>query len=616
MADQTTSDRIVANYLAKRGFKSAEHSFRQEARLKDAPEPVDDDSIANFVLFYNEEEANNPKAYEQSYARLVKWVDDSIDTYKLELKRILFPVFVHAYLDLVQKGSQEAASQFFEQYKGDHLETHANEIFCLSAINDPIHLQEDELCVNFRQNKYGIKMCKYSFELLLSFLQDNKFMMILRLMNQYITIHATNDKPGQLQESDSGTGLIGTDISLTAFNQQQVQLGPIQPDVAFYGDIERALATQIHSDGPELLEQVQKAIASQDSGPTLEDVPLPPKKLIDIQSEIEYLRDLRLRVNLNSNHLPSIVCYTFHNTENQLNCLKASKNAEFLAAGLSDSFIKLWNVVANRPEIPAPAPTSLIGHSGPIYGLDFSSDGKYLLSASEDKSGIEISNVVRLWSTETKSALVSYKGHNYPIFDVAFANQGFYFATASADKTARLWSLDHIFPLRLFVGHLSDVDYVKFHPNCNYVATASSDQTCRLWDIQKGNCVRIFPKHNGPVTAISISPDGKLLASAGGDNAIRLWDINSGQLLKKMFGHESTVTSLDFSQNSTLLASSSDDDTVRIWDAKKADTLPLSSSVAEKGEECIKSFTTKRTPVYNVGFTSRNVLVALGVFAK
>jgi hypothetical protein len=59
--------------------------LRKEANVKEGItlEQTDDNSIANFVLFYNEDEANNPKAYDQSYSRLVKWVDDSIDIYKV-----------------------------------------------------------------------------------------------------------------------------------------------------------------------------------------------------------------------------------------------------------------------------------------------------------------------------------------------------------------------------------------------------------------------------------------------------------------------------------------------------------------------------------------------------
>ncbi|KAJ3001004.1 Transcription initiation factor TFIID subunit 5 [Globomyces sp. JEL0801] len=602
------SDRIVATYLAKRGnslvliigFKSSENIFKQESRLKDnILDQLDENSISNYVLFYNEDEANNPKSYDTSYQKLLKWVDDSIDIYKLELRRILFPVFVHAYLDLVSKSLRDHASQFYEQHHTDHLEDHPTQIQRLKGVTDPIHMAENELVVNFRNNKYGVRMSKYSFELLLCFLQDNKFMLILRLMNQYITIQASSDKPGQAVEEagSAGTGLIGTDSSLSVFNQQPVQLGKLPIDSTFYGDIERALGIQIHSDSALLLEDVQKILSSTADGdaPQPDGVPLPPKNLTDLNSELATLRDIRERVNLSSTTLPSICCYTFHNTGDLINCLKASSNAEYLAAGLADSFVKLWSVTATKPDVPAPPPINLIGHSGPVYGLDFSSDGNYLVSSSEDKT-------VRLWSLATKTNVVCYKGHNYPVFDVAFAQQGFYFATASVDKTARLWSCDHLFPLRLFVGHLSDVD------------VRSSDHTCRLWDIQKGTCVRIFPKHNGAVTAMAVSPNGRLMASAGADHVIRLWDLGQGTLIKTMVGHESQITSLDFSKNGALLASSSDDDTVRIWDVLKTESTVDLTKVL--GYECIQSYPTKHTPVYSVSFTNRNVLVALGVFQK
>jgi transcription initiation factor TFIID subunit 5 len=139
-----------------------------------------------------------------------------------------------------------------------------------------------------------------------------------------------------------------------------------------------------------------------------------------------------------------------------------------------------------------------------------------------------------------------------------------------------------------------------------------------MWDIHSGTCVRIFPGHNGPVTSLAISPLGKTMASAGTDNIIRLWDLASGNLIKTMVGHESLITTLEFSKNGTLLSSGSDDDTVRIWNAQTADSFSLATRVlsGERVEksECIKSFPTKRTPIYSVSYTNRNILVALGSF--
>ena len=56
---------------------------------------------------------------------------------------------------------------------------------------------------------------------------------------------------------------------------------------------------------------------------------------------------------------------------------------------------------------------SLIGHSGPVFGVSFSPDKYYLISGGED-------GTIRLWCLLTFSCLVCYKGHNGPIWDVKF----------------------------------------------------------------------------------------------------------------------------------------------------------------------------------------------------
>ena len=40
----------------------------------------------------------------------------------------------------------------------------------------------------FRTNKYNLRMCYYSFELLMEFCLENHYLVLLRLMNQYMNI--------------------------------------------------------------------------------------------------------------------------------------------------------------------------------------------------------------------------------------------------------------------------------------------------------------------------------------------------------------------------------------------------------------------------------------------
>lgn len=168
-----------------------------------------------------------------------------------------------------------------------------------------------------------------------------------------------------------------------------------------------------------------------------------------------------------------------------------------MAAGFSESYIRLWSLKGERlkgmrsdfssssirdcessficsnsllgPNLLAASSLhrirekrgsttrKLIGHSGPVYSLDFdplcgsAAPPKYLLSSSADAT-------IRLWSMDTMTNVVAFRGHENPVWDVKWSPMGVYFATASRDRTARLWSTDRTSALRIYAGHLSDVD--------------------------------------------------------------------------------------------------------------------------------------------------------------
>ncbi|KAK5822933.1 WD40-repeat-containing domain protein [Linnemannia elongata] len=700
---QQEVDRIVLNYLNQKGYKQAEIALKREANLLTLEEQAAalaarDKEAAGAATpagppqpTHDKNEMGDPDAYDQAYSSLRRWIENSLDLYKPELMSVLFPLFLHSYLNLVNRGLKEQASKFMASYKSDHLEMHSQDIARLSIITDAQHIKENELAQMYKSNKYNLRMAPVSFELLIAFLQDNKFIVLLRIVNQHVNIQVGAAAAGE----DEVIGIAGHGThQLATFNQQSVALGQMPPDAAFREQVEQTLKeeealaggdTIMNGETPaSLLEEYKKVKteAGVDS-PSRDDVPLPPFKGSDIQAEIEALRDSRKRVALGPSSLPSICAYTFHNAQENINCVAVSEDATMMAAGFSESYVRLWSLNGEKlrgfrsnfnpahihdsndlnrvKEKKGADSKKLIGHAGPVFGASFSPDNKYLITCSEDKSA-------RLWSTSTLTNLVCYKGHNYPVWDVDFGPQGFYFATASHDRTARLWSCDHIYPLRIFAGHLSDVDVVKFHPNSKYVVTGSSDKTSRLWDVQRGTCVRVFTGHVGAIHAIAMSPDGRMMASAGEDRSIQLWDLGSGKRMKKMTGHQGTIYSLDFSQDGSILVSGSADCTVRAWDVKKegsqggaghrilqddregtaagsANGTVASSPVLAQGhgqgalgagataaamerlnrkgmqagplesEDHLATFPTKRTPIYKVQFTKRNLCLAIGAFS-
>ncbi|KAJ2159268.1 Transcription initiation factor TFIID subunit 5 [Coemansia sp. RSA 552] len=703
-ASQKQVEKIVLQYLKSKGYRNAEKALRSDATLDGAETTLGDlatafpagemgldASVPDWVLFYSEAEQGNPDAYSQSYRELRRWIDSSLDVYKHELYAVSYPIFVHSYLDLHMRGLHEKAAEFMDLYSRDHKVYHSEDVETLATLTTKAHVQENELARLYRENKYGVRMTRVGFELLLSFLQDHSFTLLMRTVNQHLNIRTVDGTVPISSEPDADVGITGhTQNQLDRFNSQEVALGSAPVDPFVHDEVERTL--QAEAGRPTKDETSTEATALLDTFSRVkleaaatalsprDALPMPPPRGAEIDQQIAHLKSLRKRVALGPAALPSVCMYTLHNTDGSLNCAAVSEDLSLLAGGFSESYIKIWSLKHEplrgfRSNFYPPSVTNeesaeairekttddsrrLVGHSGPVFGLDISFDSKYLVSCSEDKT-------TRLWSLDTMTNVVCYKGHNYPVWDVSFAPQGFYFATASHDRTARLWSCDHIYALRIFAGHLSDVSCVRFHPNSKYVVTGSCDKSVRLWDVQRGSCVRVFTGHTGSVDTVAISPDGRIMASAGEDQSVNVWDLGSGRRMASMAGHTGPIYSLAFSQEGTLLLSGSADETVRAWDIKRSPDASDHPIIAERqaskdakaqpqeqpvsaakdgkspdrgskdanaeskkrdaagiwkskrvveSDALLKTWRTKSTPVYNVTMTRRNLGIAIGAF--
>jgi transcription initiation factor TFIID subunit 5 len=73
------------------------------------------------ALFSNVFLGTAPRDYEESFIQLKSFVDQSLDEVKPELNRVLFPVFVQLFLNMILKRFTEEALEFFAKYKKDFL---------------------------------------------------------------------------------------------------------------------------------------------------------------------------------------------------------------------------------------------------------------------------------------------------------------------------------------------------------------------------------------------------------------------------------------------------------------------------------------------------------------
>lgn len=608
----------VLEYLSKKGYSRTEAMLRKESKNVDAegrpiPSRIED---------------TGGKKYFTAFQLTSQWIDNALDIYKPELKRILWPLFVYSFLNMLSEHYMRDSQEFFSIYRNAFEQEHENDLRALAPMSLPEHVDSNSVAQVYRNNKYRLTMSNMAFMTLTQFLESKEKeggATIITLINDALDLRSVDrasagserslarllsKQNGEQDFPAEDEGIPGHHPGSANLDRNapsvlsKLTLGPMPMEADLMDDVKAELQDHDASHPPAagqntLVDEFEQRIKREpmDDVPSREALPYPPSTARDVAMEVQKVKEHRDRFKIDGRTGGvgpgvSVTMFTLHNTFDSVNCMEFSGDNSLMAVGTAESYIRIWsldNSPLTSPTDPVDfQPSSsrrLIGHSGPVYALSFAPttalpeepqtnghvNGNMSSKTSHPRYLLSSSadGTIRLWSLDTWTNLVVYKSHTSPVWDVRFGPHGHYFLSCSVDRTARLWSTPNIAPLRLFVGHDSDVETTAWHPNGAYVFTGSGgpDKTVRMWSIQSGAAVRIFTGHTGNVTALACSNTGKVLASADDRGEILLWDLATGRLTKRMRGHgRGGIWSLDWSVESSVLISGGADGTVRVWD--------------------------------------------------
>lgn len=213
----------------------------------------------------------------------------------------------------------------------------------------------------------------------------------------------------------------------------------------------------------------------------------------------------------------------------------------------------------------------LRGHEGAVRGAAFSPDGKYVATASWDKTA-------RVWETATGKPVSVLAGHEDHVSNVAFSPDGKYVVTASLDKTARVWA-DWQTGAPRVVAILEERDQLfgaLFSPDGHYILLAGSN-TLHSWEWREeagagGKAVLQkrweLPTGMSPVYNTTFSPDGKFIAAATEKGVfVREWDMstNAGSSTPLLLSPKYQATRVAFSHDGQWVGGRCNDSFMCIW---------------------------------------------------
>ena len=253
--------------------------------------------------------------------------------------------------------------------------------------------------------------------------------------------------------------------------------------------------------------------------------------------------------------------------------LSFSSDGEILALASDDGTVKLWNTSLNKTKI-------LKGHERGVYSVKFSPKEESFVSASNDKT-IKFWTLKNLkWNTRgerpecIEQPSESYKGHNSGIWSVDFSTDGEFMVSASDDRTIKTWNRAS---LSQRLQRLKEYPDAENNPNKvqNFVfspvdrdlviSSRTAGNGLAFWNLKDIEPQpQIFQDSANDIEKVFFSSNSNTIALSGANNDIRLWNRNDNRITL-LTGHRESVTSLDFSPSENLIVSASEDETIRIW---------------------------------------------------
>ncbi|MBI2480522.1 MAG: protein kinase [Planctomycetia bacterium] len=258
-----------------------------------------------------------------------------------------------------------------------------------------------------------------------------------------------------------------------------------------------------------------------------------------------------------------------------------SPDGEHIASGGYDKRVLIWKAEDLQPfdfdgllsdqVVPPPKFYPLDGHTAAVRSVQFSADGKLVLSAGHD-------NTVKVWSVDSPVALKTLRGHDSWVRACAFSPDGQWVLSGGYDNHARLWNVEgyeeiRVLRGRVLEGHQDAIMAVSFSRDGHQIATASRDRTAKSWNADTGaELVSFREGHLFLASDSAFFSDNKRLLTSAVDNTVRIWDVASGVEVRRL-EHTGRAAAVAVSHDNRWVATGSDVRTAQLWNADTGELI-------------------------------------------
>jgi WD40 repeat protein len=211
-------------------------------------------------------------------------------------------------------------------------------------------------------------------------------------------------------------------------------------------------------------------------------------------------------------------------SEGPVSAMAFTSDGKYLALGTANNTLTVWTHWDATP-------TSIthVTYGSPITAVGFNQQTSYLAVATDNSARILFAS--RRGGTDLAFYDLTTFSHFDRILAMQFSPDGRYLATASVDRTARLWDVRSNREIAR-MSHDGIVRKVLFSSDGRYLTTASDDPISRVWEVPPYNALPTTPQQLALVRPITLNPSQPIsnvmfssrqyLATLAGDT-MNLW---------------------------------------------------------------------------------------------
>ncbi|KAL1970757.1 hypothetical protein VTN77DRAFT_2591 [Rasamsonia byssochlamydoides] len=247
-----------------------------------------------------------------------------------------------------------------------------------------------------------------------------------------------------------------------------------------------------------------------------------------------------------------------------------SSDSRFILTASKDLTARVWSL---DPE-DGFEPTTLAGHRYGVKAAYFSADQETIYTVSQDGALFRWEYVAKDTDGEESSDLRwrivkkdFFMQNDAKLTCAAFHAPSNLLVVGFSNGLFGLYELPEFNMIHMLSVSQSNIDFVTINKSGEWLAFGSSKHGQLLvWEWQSESYILKQQGHLDSMNSLVYSPDGQRIITTADDGKVKVWDVTSGFCVVTFTEHSSGVTACQFAKRGNVLFTSSLDGSVRAWD--------------------------------------------------